>query len=362
MVIAPNETITPILRGISAQCFNVAASRAQDRMYLVRSVELDALRETDELRRGLVSHFTHPFSQEEKQVDDLRELCESPFEREMYDELTGRGYRVKPQVKAGDFRIDMVVEGGNDTRLAVECDGDRYHGPKKWDEDMFQQRILERAGWRFWRCFASFFVMHREEVLQDLVQILTDHGVHPIGADRARRSVYIEYRTYSASKAKGKQQGFENEEIQAKANSPDTASVPIFETPIHKFQIIDEITPLPPLDEKEDETDSLNFINHDAVAPLPPLDEKEDETDSLKVQAGDFIDYIDLSIPNHRYHIWIALGQDDQNTSEINEAELIAQSMLKMKEGDIIEFNVPGRPPRRLKIIKISRPTDHPWR
>ena len=188
MVIAPNETITPILRDTSAQCFNVAASRAQDRMYLVRSVELDALRETDKLRRELVSHFAYPFSQKEKQVDDLRELCESPFEREMYDELTGRGYRVKPQVKAGDFRIDMVVEGDNDARLAVECDGDRYHGPKKWDEDMFQQRILERAGWRFWRCFASIFVMNREEVLQDLVQILTDHGVHPIGADRARRS------------------------------------------------------------------------------------------------------------------------------------------------------------------------------
>jgi len=180
--------------------------------------------------------------------------------------------------------------------------------------------------------------MHREEVLQDLVQILTDHGVHPIGADRARRSVYIEYRTYSASKAKGKQQGFENKEIQAKANAPDTGSVPITETPTAKFQIIDEI------------------------APLPPLEEKEDETDSLRVQFGDFIDYIDLSIPNHQYHIWIASGQDDQNTGEINEAKLIAQSMLKMKEGDNIEFNVPGRSPRRLKIIRISRPTDHPWR
>jgi len=223
-------------------------------------------------------------------------------------------------------------------------------------------------------------------VLQDLVQILTDHGVHPIGADRARRSVYIEYRTYSASKAKGKQQGFENEEIQAKANAPDTGSVLIIETPTDKFQIIDEIAPLPPLDqkddetdsedfikddavaplppldEKEDETDSLDFINHDAVAPLTPLDEKEDETDSLRVQFGDFIDYIDLSIPNHRYHIWIALGKDDQDAGEINEAALIAQSMLKMKEGDNIEFNVPGRPPRRLKIIKISRPTDLPWR
>ncbi len=35
MVTAPNEAITPISRDTFAQRFNVAASRAQDRMYLV---------------------------------------------------------------------------------------------------------------------------------------------------------------------------------------------------------------------------------------------------------------------------------------------------------------------------------------
>ena len=49
----------------------------------------------------------------------------------------------------------MVVEGANDERLAIECDGDRYHGPDKWADDMQRQRVLERAGWVFWRCFAS---------------------------------------------------------------------------------------------------------------------------------------------------------------------------------------------------------------
>ena len=41
----------------------------------------------------------------------------------------------------------MVVEGDNDSRLAIECDGDRFHGPDRWDSDMRRQRILERAGW-----------------------------------------------------------------------------------------------------------------------------------------------------------------------------------------------------------------------
>jgi very-short-patch-repair endonuclease len=55
----------------------------------------------------------------------------------------------------GAYRIDMVVEGEGDVRLAIECDGDEYHGPDKWADDMNRQRILERAGWVFWRCFAS---------------------------------------------------------------------------------------------------------------------------------------------------------------------------------------------------------------
>ena len=68
--------------------------------------------------------------------------------------LTSRGYRVIPQVKTGAYRIDMVIEGVGDVRLAIECDGDEFHGPDRWAHDMNQQRVLERVGWVFWRCFA----------------------------------------------------------------------------------------------------------------------------------------------------------------------------------------------------------------
>lgn len=199
MVSAPNKVGAPLARGTFAQSFNVAASRARDRMYLVRSVELEHLSRADVFRRGLIEHFAVPFAQDETRVEDLRQLCESPFEREMYDELTQRGYRVTPQVRVGQYRIDMVVEGHNDTRLAVECDGDQYHGLDKWADDMQRQRVLERAGWVFWRCFASTFVRRRRDTMNDLLKSLADRDIEPIGSEGAPRSVHTEHRVVSTS-------------------------------------------------------------------------------------------------------------------------------------------------------------------
>ncbi len=173
---------------------NVAASRARDRMYLVRSIEKDQLSPSDKLRGKLIDHFSTPFVQNEKIVEDLRTLCESDFEREVYDLLIERGYRVTPQVKAGRYRIDMVVEGHRDMRLAVECDGDQYHGADKWDDDMARQRVLERAGWKFWRCFASEFVRNPKAKIEDLINTLTSNGIEPIGSETAPRSLQTEFR------------------------------------------------------------------------------------------------------------------------------------------------------------------------
>jgi len=131
-------------------------------------------------------------------VEELRKLCESPFEREMYDELTQRGYWVTPQVHVGQYRIDMVVEGHNDARLAIECDGDKYHGADKWADDMQRQRVLERAGWVFWRCFASAFVRRRKDMLDDLVKTLAERGIEPMGTEGAPRSVHTEHRVVSS--------------------------------------------------------------------------------------------------------------------------------------------------------------------
>ncbi len=171
------------------QRFNVALSRARDRMYLFRSVTETTFKE-DTLNSRLIRHFRQPFLQDARKVEALRDKCESGFEQEMFDELTKRGYRVEPQVPCGGYRIDFVVEGAEGRRLAVECDGDRFHGPGQWQDDMVRQRVLERAGWTFWRCFASSFVRRRELVVNDLLETLQKLGIEPLGSESVDNTVW----------------------------------------------------------------------------------------------------------------------------------------------------------------------------
>ncbi|CAN7333390.1 AAA domain-containing protein [Rhizobacter sp. LjRoot28] len=172
------------------QRFNVALSRARDRMYLFRSVTESTFGE-DTLNSRLIRHFRQPFRQDGRKVLALRERCESGFEFEMFDELVKRGYRVEPQVPCGGYRIDFVVEGSEGRRLAVECDGDRFHGPGQWSDDMARQRVLERAGWTFWRCFASSFVRRREAVVADLIETLDRLGIEPLGSESVDNTVWV---------------------------------------------------------------------------------------------------------------------------------------------------------------------------
>jgi very-short-patch-repair endonuclease len=195
MVATPDQKTTSTAQ-MFEQRFNVAASRARDRMYLFRSVELQHLNKND-LKAKLIEHFQAPFHQDPVRVATLRELCESDFEREMFDVLTDAGYRVKPQVQVGGYRIDMVVEGDEDRRLAVECDGDKYHGPEQWGHDMARQRILERAGWSFWRCFGSSFNRDRKGTMDDLWETLRRMGIEPIGAAEVDLGRYTEHREVS---------------------------------------------------------------------------------------------------------------------------------------------------------------------
>ena len=192
MVLGPGDRAAAN-RADMHQRFNVALSRARDRMYLFRSVGETEFKE-DSLNGKVLNHFKQPFRQDAKKVQALREKCESGFEFEMFDELVKRGFRVEPQVPCGGYRIDFVVEGNEGRRLAVECDGDRYHGPGQWQDDMVRQRVLERAGWTFWRCFASSFVRRRESVVADLMQTLQKLGIEPLGAESVDNTIWVQYK------------------------------------------------------------------------------------------------------------------------------------------------------------------------
>ncbi len=177
------------------QRFNVAMSRARDRLYLIRSVREEELNPKD-LKANVIRHMREPIKIKSPPSGELAALCDSDFEREILRRLLERGYRVKPQVGSMGFRIDLVVEGQTDQRLAIECDGDKYHGPDRWADDMNRQRVLERVGWHFWRCWSSSFTMDPEGCMADLLDTLDRHGIHPAAAEAQERK-YTEHRQAS---------------------------------------------------------------------------------------------------------------------------------------------------------------------
>ncbi len=164
--------------------FNVAASRARDQLWLFHSVTLNDLRNPEDVRRRLLEYCLGPhvesiaFDLPEDAYSELAAPFESLFEQQVFRHIRQRGYRVLPQVKVGSYRIDLVVEGLRG-RLAVECDGDQWHGPEQYEYDSARQRQLERAGWTFWRVAGSDFYLNPEQALSGLWEELERLGIHP---------------------------------------------------------------------------------------------------------------------------------------------------------------------------------------
>ena len=186
MVACPTTARSQTAR-LMEQRFNVAMSRARDRMYLVRSVAASMLQQAD-LKSAVIEHFRNPSIAAAGADKSILDETESPFEREVAELLVGRGYRIRPQVPVGGYRIDIAVEGEGGRRLAVELDGDRFHGPERWFEDMHRQRALERLGWTFWRCWGSHWFAARQECIDDLAATLARLGIEPMAGDAAAQN------------------------------------------------------------------------------------------------------------------------------------------------------------------------------
>jgi very-short-patch-repair endonuclease len=167
--------------------YNVAASRARDQLWVVHSLNPNTDLQEGDLRKRLLKHAEDPLATE-RQLQEQGSRVESEFERLVLKNLTLSGYRVQTQWRVGAFRIDMVVFGAEGARVALECDGDRYHPPEDLDRDLDRQRILERLGWRFVRVRGSAFFRDPESTMARVRRQMTELGVEPIGADCAPTS------------------------------------------------------------------------------------------------------------------------------------------------------------------------------
>lgn len=182
--------------------FNVAVSRARDQLWLFHSATVNDLR-PDCLRHRLLEYCLNPMVHQPDEIGettliDLRRMAcnssirqskkkgekvpgtpfDSWFEVDVFFKILDRGYRVLPQFPVNTRHIDLVVEGLRG-RLAVECDGDEYHGMEQWEEDQIRQRDLERVGWTFWTVRGSDFYREPDAALTELWETLEGLKITP---------------------------------------------------------------------------------------------------------------------------------------------------------------------------------------
>lgn len=182
----PNASIMPytINKKENKQRINVAMSRARNKMVLFHSIPKDKLQNPDDLRKMVIDWFYNHKTEERKAgLQRVREEVErgraSEFEYEVAEILIKKGYKIVPQWEVAGYRIDLVVQGEN-SKLAIECDGDKYHNAiEKWHEDVERQQILERSGWKFWRVSGSAFYRNKEKALDSLWVKLGELKIDP---------------------------------------------------------------------------------------------------------------------------------------------------------------------------------------
>ncbi|MDE2237610.1 MAG: DUF559 domain-containing protein, partial [Elusimicrobia bacterium] len=133
-----------------------------------------------DLRRRLIEYARDP-NAIIRLLERHEQRAESEFERLVIRHLVAAGYQITPQWKVGHYRIDLMVSGQDGKKLAVECDGDRFHPAEKLAEDMQRQAVLERLGWRFIRIRGSQFFRDQERTMKPVFERLKNLGVEPQG-------------------------------------------------------------------------------------------------------------------------------------------------------------------------------------
>jgi very-short-patch-repair endonuclease len=162
----------PLNRPGGERRLNVAVTRAKERMVVISSMrahDIDLSRTGAhgvKLLRDFLDYAERGPEALRAAITGAGERCfDSPFEREVYEELTRRGLKVHPQVGCSKFHIDLAIvdpRAPGRYLLGVECDGASYHSSATArDRDRLRQQVLEGLGWRICRIWSTDWLRDR---------------------------------------------------------------------------------------------------------------------------------------------------------------------------------------------------------
>jgi len=165
------------VEGATRKRYNVAISRAKDQLWIVHSIDKNALKEGD-LRKELFEYIDS-LKENTFEKSAIENSTASDFENEVARHLLEKNYNIKQKWKVGSYDIDMVAIY-DDKKIAIECDGKTLnHTEEEVIANLEEQEILERCGWEFIRVRASEYFRNPEKAIKDLIIQLDDKGVYP---------------------------------------------------------------------------------------------------------------------------------------------------------------------------------------
>ncbi|MGI6226253.1 MAG: AAA domain-containing protein [Peptococcales bacterium] len=176
---------------------NVAISRAKKKIFVITSIEPEALNVEGAKNQGprlfkKYLQYAREISNGNKKAatdilyslvdtgldNDCNKNHDSDFEAEIYQELIKLGYTVHKQVGVSGYKIDLAVYDPRNSSylLGIECDGATYHSSKSARErDIHRQRFLESRGWRITRIWSrDWWRNYRKEInkIDQLIKML----------------------------------------------------------------------------------------------------------------------------------------------------------------------------------------------
>ena len=228
MVASPGSA-PPQLGRMYEQRYNVALSRARDRMVLFRSLDAQHVSNPDDLKGWTLAFFaaaaaprravSRPAAAAAAGTSVAASSAPLPAEAQLLAWLVARGYQVgvgRAQVVATRIQAAamlqpccshmhpcrnpatqvstecavagscaVVEDGTGDHRLCVCLDGGSGGTLGGWRESLKEMRALQRTGWAFHRIWRASWLVDRHRCERELAAALTAAGVQPAATPAA---------------------------------------------------------------------------------------------------------------------------------------------------------------------------------
>lgn len=159
---------------------NVLTTRARKLMRVFSSIKAEDINLAATASRGAKLLKDFLAYAEHKRLDSpiisAAAETDSPFECEVFQELSQRGLSLIPQVGVSGYKIDLgVLDNAAKGRFVcgIECDGVAYHSSQTArDRDRLRQQVLEARGWEIHRVWSTDWFKDRSGQIERLISLI----------------------------------------------------------------------------------------------------------------------------------------------------------------------------------------------